>query len=133
MPVSFPEPPDTVAAPGLYSHIAIGQGQEIIAFSGQTGRKASGEFDEGDVGAQAEQAFATIGELLGAAGVDWSAVISLRTYVVGTENLPDYRSARERIYEGIFPEGSYPANTMLVVAALGRPEALVEIEALAVR
>ena len=133
MPVSFPAAPDTVAAPGLYSHIAVGRGEEVIAFSGQTGRKASGEFAEGDVGAQAEQAFATIGELLKAAGVDWSSVVSLRTYVVGTENLPGYRSARERIYADIFPEGQYPANTMLVVAGLGRPEALVEIEALAIR
>ena len=133
MPVSFPPPPDTVAAPGLYSHIAVGRGEEVIAFSGQTGRKASGEFDEGDVGAQAQQAFATIGELLKAAGAEWSSVISLRTYVVGTDNLPGYRAAREQIYADIFPDGPYPANTMLVVAGLGRPEALVEIEALAVR
>jgi len=132
MPVEFPPAPDSVAPPGLYSHISIGRGSEIIALSGQTGRAASGAFAE-DIDGQSEQAFATIGELLKAAQVDWSAVVSLRTYVVGRENLPAYRAARERVYADIFPDGNYPANTLLVVAGLGREEALVEVEALAIR
>lgn len=133
MPVDFPEPPKTVASPGLYSHISIARGDELIVLSGQTGRAPSGDFASGDVAAQAEQAFATIGELLTAAEVDWSAVVSFRTYLVGRERLPAYRSARERIFTELFPDGRYPANTLLVVAGLGREEALVEIETLAIR
>lgn len=133
MPVEFPAPPNTVAPPGQYSHISVAKGGDLIAFSGQTGRRPDGGFATGDIAAQAEQAFATIGELLKAAGVDWSAVVTFRTYVVGKENLPAYRSARERIYADLYPDGPYPANTLLVVAGLGRDEALVEIEALAVR
>lgn len=133
MPVTFPAAPDSVPPPGLYSHISVGRGDEIIALSGQTGRDATGKFVVGDIAAQTEQAFATIGQLLSAAQVDWSAVVSLRTYVVGQGNLPAYRSARERLYADIYPDGRYPANTLLVIAALGREEALVEIETLAIR
>lgn len=133
MPVDFPAAPDSVPPPGAYSHISVGRGSEIIALSGQTGREASGGFAIDDIAAQAQQAFATIGALLEAAQADWSAVVSFRTYLVGQANLGAYRSARERIYAEIYPDGRYPANTLLVVAALGREEALLEIETLAIR
>jgi len=133
MPVSLPAAPDSAPAAGQYSHISIGSGTEIIALSGQTGRDAAGNFAEGDVAAQARQAFVIIGQLLQAAQVNWSAVVSFRTYIVDQANLPTYRSARERIYAEIYPDGRYPANTLVVVAALGREEALVEIETLAIR
>ncbi|MDQ3709570.1 MAG: RidA family protein [Actinomycetota bacterium] len=132
MPVDFPPAPDSVAPPGLYSHIAIASGTQIIALSGQTGRDVSGTFAP-DVAAQAEQAFATIGALLMAAAVDWSAVVSFRIYLVGRANVAAFRAARETIYADIFPAGRYPANTLLVVDALGREEALVEVETLAIR
>lgn len=134
MPVHFPPAPDSVPPPGPYSHISIARGSEIIALSGQTGRAASGEFvGTDDAAAQAEQAFRNIGALLEAAQVDWSAVISLRTYIAGATNLAAYRTARDRVYAEIYPDGNYPASTLLVVAALGRKEALVEIEVLAIR
>lgn len=133
MPVDFPPAPDSVAPPGLYSHISVASGSEIIALSGQTGRDASEKFVKDDIAAQTKQAFTTIGELLKAAQVDWSAVVSFRTYVVGQANLPAYRAVRESIYADIYPDGRYPANTLLVVAALGREEALVEIETVAIR
>lgn len=132
MPVGFPAAPESVPPPGLYSHIAVASGSELIALSGQTGRAASGGFGD-DVVTQTRQAFATIGELLATARVDWSAVVSFRTYVAGREHLSAYRAAREAIYAEIYPGGTYPANTLVVVAGLGRDEALVEIETLAVR
>ncbi len=133
MPVDFPPAPDSVAPPGLYSHIAIASSSQIIALSGQTGRDLSGNFAMNDIAAQSQQAFATIGQLLSAAKADWSAVVSFRVYVVGQANLRAFRAAREAIYTGIYPDGRYPANTLLVVAALGREEALVEVETLAIR
>ncbi len=133
MSVDFPAVPDSVAPPGLYSHISIASGNQIIALSGQTGRDVSGKFASDDIGAQAEQAFTTIGELLRAAQVDWSAVVSFRIYLVGQANIAGFRAARERIYAEVYPEGRYPANTLLVVAALGREEALIEVETLAIR
>lgn len=133
MPVGFPPAPDSVPSPGQFSHISIASGSEIIALSGQTGRDASGAFAEGDIAAQAGQVFRTIAALLEAAQVDWSAVVSFRTYVVGRANLAAFRSAREAIYAEIYPDGRYPANTLVVVAGLGREEALVEVETLAIR
>lgn len=133
MPVRFPAAPDGVAPAGLYSHISIGSGEEVVALSGQTGRDAEGNFAEDDIAAQTGQAFSTIGALLEAAGADWTAVVSFRTYVVGQANLGAYRAARERVYAEIYPDGRYPANTLVVVAGLGRQEALVEVETLAIR
>jgi hypothetical protein len=41
--------------------------------------------------------------------------------------------ARQEAFPGLFPDGVYPPNTLLVVSRLVRPELLVEIEAMAVR
>lgn len=131
MPVEFPAPPGDIVPPGQFSHLAIASG-ELIALSGQTGRDPSGAFAEG-IDAQTEQVYGTIGALLQAAQVDWSAVVSFRTYVVGEVDLQAFRAARERVYARLYPDGTYPTNTLLVVAGLGRDEALVEIETLAVR
>jgi 2-iminobutanoate/2-iminopropanoate deaminase len=132
VPVEFPPPPPSVPAPGQFSHIAVATGGDLVALSGQTGRRPDGSFDS-DIAAQARQAFATVGALLEAVELAWSAVVSLRTYVVGREHIPAFREAREAIYAETFPGGQYPANTLLIVAGLGRPEALVEIEVLASR
>jgi enamine deaminase RidA (YjgF/YER057c/UK114 family) len=133
MPVDFPAAPESVPPPGLYSHLSVARG-EIIVLAGQMGRDPSGDIvGRGDIAKQAKQAFRNIGELLKAVQLDWSAVASFRTYIVGESNLAAYRTVRESVYADIYADGHYPPNTLLVVAALGRDDALVEIEALAVR
>lgn len=134
MPVSFPELPASITPPtGQYAHIVAASG-ELISISGQIARGVtSDDGPEATIALQAEEVFAKIGALLEAVQLDFSAVVSYRTYVVGATNQPAYVAARRAIFERIHPDGRYPGNTMVVVAALGTPDVLLEVEALAVR
>lgn len=81
----------------------------------------------GDIGAQARHIYRKIGRILEAAGVDFGAVIETVDYVTtldGYEKTADVR--RE-----VFGEGPFPAATGVQVVALVRPEALIEIRAVA--
>jgi enamine deaminase RidA (YjgF/YER057c/UK114 family) len=44
---------------------------------------------------------------------------------------PDYRRVRDALYADIYPQGSYPPNTLLIISALVNPDLLLEIEAVA--
>ena len=40
-------------------------------------------------------------------------------------------AARTEAYKRLFPEGDYPANTLLIISGLARPELMVEVSAIA--
>ncbi len=81
----------------------------------------------GDVGAQTEQAMANIAMLLEESGAKMEHLVKLTIYIVD----PRYR---ETVYRtiGKWTKGVHPISTGLVVSALGRPEWLVEVDAIAV-
>ncbi len=83
----------------------------------------------GDVGAQARAIYATVERTLTAAGLDLDAVVKTVEYVTPAA-LPGYRETaavrRELLGRPL------PAATGIVCEALLRPEALIEIECLAV-
>jgi enamine deaminase RidA (YjgF/YER057c/UK114 family) len=81
----------------------------------------------GDVAAQADKAMANIKMLVEEAGGTLEDIVKVIVYLV------DIRY-REPVYQvmGRWLKGVYPVSTGLVVAALARPEWLVEIDATAV-
>jgi enamine deaminase RidA (YjgF/YER057c/UK114 family) len=81
----------------------------------------------GDAAAQAEQAMQNIAKLLGEAGAKLEHICKITIY------LTDPRF-RETVYRtiGSFLKGVYPVSTGIVVAGLGRPEWLVEVDVIAV-
>ena len=81
----------------------------------------------GDVAAQADKAMANIKLLVEEAGGTLEDIVKVIVYLV------DIRY-REPVYQvmGRWLKGVYPVSTGLVVAALARPEWLVEIDATAV-
>jgi enamine deaminase RidA (YjgF/YER057c/UK114 family) len=81
----------------------------------------------GDVAAQADKAMANIKLLVEEAGGSLEDIVKVVVY------LTDIRY-REPVYRtmGKWLKGVYPVSTGLVVAALARPEWLVEIDATAV-
>ncbi len=54
----------------------------------------------------------------------------LNTLIVGPDNLPGFRAARDEVFSEWYPDGDVPAHTLAVVAGLAAPELLVEIEAI---
>ena len=81
----------------------------------------------GDSAAQAEQAMKNIRQLLSEAGGGLEHICKITIYLTD----PRYREA---VYQtiGRWLKGVYPVSTGIVVAGLGRPEWLVELDVIAV-
>jgi enamine deaminase RidA (YjgF/YER057c/UK114 family) len=119
--------PDGVA-PGMgYTHVVIGSGR-LAALSGQVALDARGEvIGAGDPAAQARQVFDNLRRCLAAAGAAFGDVIKLTYYVTDVGYLPAIRAVRDEYVDTERP----PASTAVQVAALFRPELLLEVEAFA--
>lgn len=118
-------PPSVPAAIGPYSP-ALRAGS-LIFVSGQIPLDpATGQLVGGDVRAQAARVLDTIGELLRAAGADYSHVVRTTIFLV---DLDDFAVVNE-VYAAYFRE-PYPARATVEVARLPR-DARIEIDAVAV-
>ncbi|MFF7144387.1 RidA family protein [Streptomyces nodosus] len=120
--------PDGVAPAAAYSHVVMGTGR-FVAISGQLALDEEGALvGEGDPAAQARQVFENLRRCLAAAGARFDDVVKLTFFVTDMAYLPAIRAARaEHI-----PADRLPAASAVQVAALVRPEFLMEIEAYAV-
>ena len=125
--------PDTIAKPlGAYSHAVRIKAQELVYIAGQVAVDKEGKLvGKGDVGVQAAQVFENIGLILQSLGATFSNVVEITIFLVGRETVGPYRDARADIYEKIFPDGDYPATTLLVISGLVHQDYLVEIKAVA--
>ncbi|MGW1495670.1 RidA family protein [Streptomyces sp. NPDC002402] len=116
--------PEGVAPGTGYSHVVWGTGR-FVAISGQCALDQDGKVvGEGDPAAQATQVFENLRRCLGAAFDD---VVKLTYFVTDVAHLPAVRAARDAVIDA----GRLPASSAVQVAALFRPELLVEIEAFA--
>jgi enamine deaminase RidA (YjgF/YER057c/UK114 family) len=122
--------PKGLAEPPSYSHLAIARGSRLVFVSGQVAFDPERNLvGEGDVVAQAEQAYRNLATALDGAGASVRDVAKLTTFVVGhrPELIEPIMAAREAVF------GDHkPASTFLGVEALARPGLLVEVEAVAV-
>ncbi|MFI7643775.1 RidA family protein [Nonomuraea sp. NPDC049400] len=125
--------PGGVGAPvAQYSHLAsVPDSHGLLFISGQVGVREDGVLTGADAESQTRQVFANIGALLAAAGAEPRHLVKLFTMVAGTEHLPGCRAARTEVFKNWFPEGDWPAHSLIVVSALAAPEIVVEVEAVA--
>ena len=100
-----------------------------VYLRGQVGQdlETAASIGVGDVEAQAERAMADVAQLLGEAGSRLEDVVKIVIYLVD----PRYREPVYRVI-GRWLKGVHPVSTGVVVAALARPEWLVEIDVTAV-
>ncbi|MFF3721099.1 RidA family protein [Streptomyces erythrochromogenes] len=120
--------PEGVSPGTGYSHVVWGTGR-FVAVSGQCAFDDKGEVvGEGDAGAQARQVFENLRRCLAAAGATFDDVVKLTYFVTDVAHLPAVRAARD----AVIPADRLPASSAVQVAALVRPELLLEVEAFAV-
>lgn len=102
----------------------------MIFVRGQIGQdlSTSKSVGIGDAAAQAEQAMKNIAMLLEEAGSKLEHVCKITIYIID----PRYREEVYRVV-GRHLKGVFPVSTGIVVSALGRPEWLVEVDAIAVK
>jgi enamine deaminase RidA (YjgF/YER057c/UK114 family) len=117
--------PDGVQTASGYTHVVSGYGR-LIAISGQIATDENGDLvGAGDAEAQARQVFENLRRCLVAAGVGFRDVIKLTYYVTDAAYLPAVREVRD----SHFGSARKPASTAVQVAALARPDLMMEIEA----
>ena len=116
---------------GAYSQAVRVKAGELVFLAGQVGLDADGNLAGEDVESQTRQVFANLGKVLEAVGASFSNVVEFTTYLVGKESIQPFIQTRTEVFPGIFPDGNYPPNTLLVIDGLVRPEFLVEVKAVA--
>jgi reactive intermediate/imine deaminase len=123
--------PDTVAAPmGTYSQaVRVETGDAIwIHVSGQIAIDLEGNLVEpGDVRAQTRQVFENLRAILEANGATFADVVKIGTYLTTLDDLAGMREVR-----GEYLTSEPPASTAVQVVALVVPDALIEIDLVAV-
>ncbi|SHK28278.1 reactive intermediate/imine deaminase [Roseomonas rosea] len=126
-PLEFirPDEPQYAALPPLSPAVRVGN---LVFVSGLPGFDRKGGLSVGDFPAQMRQAMANVGTVLREAGAGWGRVAKVNVLLT---RAGDYE-AMNRIYAEHFPDGRYPARTTAIVAALPRPDFLLEIECVAV-
>ncbi|MEV0614622.1 RidA family protein [Nonomuraea sp. NPDC050404] len=122
--------PEEIEPPVTYSHVIIATGTRMVFIAGQVAEDKQGNIiGHGDMTAQAHQVFTNIGHALAAAGARPDQVTKLTIFVAGyrREHLAQIEQGRVALF------GDHkPTDTLVGVAALSRPEYLLEVDAVAV-
>ena len=117
--------------PDPYEPFRLAQGYrvgDLLFISGQTGIDTSGRIvGIGDFDVQAKQAFENLDRVLRAGGSNLANVVKVTIFLRDMSNFPKIVELRGRYFTP-----PYPADTIVEVTSLYAPEALIEIEAIAV-
>ena len=134
MEVQYMKQPEGLGAPlGRYSHVARSPRLGLVAIAGQVGLGADGKLPgDGGLAAQVRKAFENLKVALNAGGCEPSSILKTTTYLTSADLIEEFMDARADTFADLFPDNTYPPNTLLIVSRLVEPELLVEVEALAV-
>lgn len=117
--------------PDSYVPFRLAQGYrvgELLFISGQAAIDGNGQLvGVGDFDVQAEQVFANLDRVLRAGGSSLANVIKVTIFLRDMANLGKIVELRGRYFTA-----PYPADTIVEVSSLYSPDALLEIEAIAV-
>lgn len=122
----FFNPPEICQPFSRYSHGALVEGPaRWLHVSGQVGAGPDGRLEQG-FEAQARRAWANLLIVLHAAEMDTGHLVKVSYFLTRAEDVVASRQIRDEMLQG-----AMPATTLLVVAALGHPDMLIEVEAVA--
>ena len=116
--------------PDIYEPFLLSQGIRVGDFlfvSGQAGYDDEGQIVKGGFRAQGEQAFSNLERVLTAGGADFKSVAKVTIFVTDMGNFKEVVELRRKYFSE-----PYPADSIVEVSGLYTPEAMIEIEAIAV-
>ena len=121
--------PAGAAIPGISSAVVVESGR-LVFLSGHVPMDANGAVLPPELERQLEQVFQNLGATLEAAGAAPRHLVRITIYVrdLKADQLPAIRRARDRFIDQQQP----PASALIGVAELFHPDALVEVDAVAV-
>jgi enamine deaminase RidA (YjgF/YER057c/UK114 family) len=121
--------PKGLVKPAGYTHLVIAPDGRTVYIAGQVAVDSTGKVvGTGDFAAQAEQVFRNLQHALGSVGGSLADLVKTTTFVTDIRHVAALPDIRGRFLSRSQP----PANTLLVVSGLARPELLIEIEGVAV-
>lgn len=119
-------PPSVPAPPSKHAQaVESRSGLRWLHISGQIGLDGEGRLADSELG-QHRQIWANILNLLAAAHMGPEHLVRVCCYVTRTDQIANYRITRDEALRGV-----EVASTAVVVAALARPEWVVEMDAVA--
>ena len=117
---------------GQYSHMTRVKASEFLFIAGQLGVDKDGKMTgDGGFDAQCVQTFANIEAALKSAGAGWGNIVQFTTYLVHSQDIPNFMKFRLREFPRMFANGAYPPNTLLMIDRLVMEAALIEVQAVA--
>jgi enamine deaminase RidA (YjgF/YER057c/UK114 family) len=121
--------PASIARPASsYNHAVLVRNPESTLYmAGQLGERPDGTISA-DFTEQARQIWTNIKTILSEAEMDIADIVKIVSYLVGEQHVRPYVAVHR---EALGPH--LPPWTLVVVAALGSPKYLVEVEAVAAR
>lgn len=122
--------PEGVFSPrGVFPYEQVCRHGKHVYLAGQMALDEHGTLvGPGDIGLQTRQAFENIGRCLASAGADFGDVVRLGVFSTDmAAHVPIYAPIRSEFFRG-----ENVPSTYVQVAALALPEALIEIDAVAV-
>lgn len=126
--------PAGLPVPTAYAQLSVTSGSRTVYLSGQVARNAAGEpVGAGDLATQVEQAYLNVATAVGSVGGSFADVAKLTVYVVDhtPDKMADLMTGVGRVAERLGIDPVKPI-TLIGVSALGEPDLLVEVEAVAV-
>ena len=121
--------PTGLTKPSGYTHVVLAADGRTAYIAGQVAFDSTGAIvGAGDFRAQAERVYANLRIALASVGATFSDVVKTTTYITDLTNVATLREIRGKYLDPARP----PANSLIPVATLARPDILLEIEAVAV-
>ena len=111
-----------------YSPAVVTEGGRIVWLAGHIAPEdADGNSLAGDFDAQVHRIFRKLENTLADANAALSDIVAMTVFITDVTNNTRFVELRKQYFAG-----DYPASTLVTVAALNRPEMMVEIQAVAV-
>ena len=121
--------PPGLTKPTGYTHVVLAADGRTVYIAGQVAFDSTGALvGAGDFRAQAERVYANLRIALASVGATFSDVVKMTTFITDLANVAALREVRGKYLD----PARAPANSLIGVATLARPELLLEIEAVAV-
>lgn len=117
---------------GQYCHISRVKASEYLFIAGMLSADTEGNVvGAGDFDAQCRQVFGNLELALKSASAGWQHIVQFTTYLVHSQDIPNFMEFRLREFPKMFPTKAYPPNTLLMVDRLVQEPFLVEVQAIA--
>jgi enamine deaminase RidA (YjgF/YER057c/UK114 family) len=124
--ITITSPPELGKPLGPYSQIARVKAAELVFIAGQVATSGAPDFAQ-----QCAETFANIATALKSVGAGWGNVVQFTTYLVHSQDIPGFMAYRESAFPGMFANGAYPPNTLLIVDRLVQERFLIEVQTVA--